>query len=154
MEPVGFVTNPEYRLVGVQRRIRLDTADWTALWNGEYAPRMADVEASGEGDACLGCYFSTGETALVDFVMGKPARADAHPAEGLVLRDVPAANYAVFECSMSEIARTWRAIYSEWFPGSGLMEDESAPCIEQFRPGCHEGSVPVRIFVPVIIPEA
>jgi len=101
MQPVKFVDVPAGRVVGVQRRVELQTADWSGLWDNDYMPRMADVDARGEGDPCCGYYFGTDVEGVVDFVMGKPARADAQACEGLVIRDAPAAHYAVFECGMS-----------------------------------------------------
>lgn len=131
------------------RRVRLDSADWGALWDQEYMPRVGDIDARGVGDACMGYYFSTGEDGLVDLLMGKPARPGAEPAEGIVVREVPAARYAVFECGLRDIAITWRTIYGEWLPQSGLTENVSAPCYEEFGPGCVTGAEPVRIYVPV-----
>jgi len=149
MQPVKFVDVPAGRVVGVQRRVELQTADWSGLWDNDYMPRMADVDARGEGDPCCGYYFGTDVEGVVDFVMGKPARADAQACEGLVIRDAPAAHYAVFECGMSEIGATWFAIFREWMPASGMQEDETAPCFESFGPGCHEGKEPVLIQIPV-----
>ena len=150
MEPVRFVDCPYGTVVGVQRRIRLADADWGALLGQEYMPMMKAVDAQGEGHPCMGYYFGTGEDGVVDFVMGKPARPGAEATDGLVVRDVPAAHYAVFECGMAEIGSTWGAIYSAWLPASQWREDEAAVCFEAFAPGCMEGAEPVAIHIPVM----
>jgi predicted transcriptional regulator YdeE len=111
---------------------------------------MNDVNACGEGEACQGYYFSTDEDGVVDLIMGKPARQGAIPADGLVMRDVPAAQYAVFECSLPEIGATWRGIYCEWLPESDWLEDAAAPCFEEYAPECAKGQVPVLIYIPVL----
>jgi len=150
MEPVRIEERPAGRVVGVKRRVRLAEADWGALWEQGYMPHMAEVDALGSGDACMGCYFGTDEEGVVDFVMGKPAMPGADPTADLVLREMPAARYAVFECGMAEMGQTWGDIYGQWLPASNWDEDRAAACFEEFGPGCMEGTTPVRIYVPVV----
>lgn len=65
------------------------------------------------------------------------------------MRALPACREAVFECSLPTIGQTWGAIFGQWLPGSGHELDPSSACYERFPPGCHEGTAPVTIHVPI-----
>ncbi|MBT3374720.1 MAG: AraC family transcriptional regulator [Lentisphaerae bacterium] len=150
MQPVRFEERPAGRLLGIQRRLDPHTTDWGALWQEEYAPRLPEIEARCTGDVCLGAYFAGGDDGLLEFVAGRPARDGVDVPADLVMREIPAATYAVFECTMEAIGATWDAIYSDWLPSSSYVTDADKACFEEFAPGCHEGKTPVRILVPVV----
>lgn len=149
MEPQRFEETPAHQVIGVERRIILAQADWSDLWNRQYAPRMGDVDAASTGGPCTGYYFASGTPGTVDFLMGKPAQPGAALPEDLAVRDVPATTCAVFECDMKSIGETWAAIYRDWLPRSGWVENESAPAREAYGPGCMSGAEPVVIYIPV-----
>jgi hypothetical protein len=73
--------------------------------------------------------------------------AEKVPA-GLVVREVPAATYAVFACPVQTIGQTKRYIFDEWGPRSSFPIDNLAPIFEQYAPAADIVS-PVRIHVPV-----
>jgi len=147
MEP-RFEERPALRLMGLQKRIRLDSADWGALW-GEYHDRYDELAPLAVDPGCYGAYFGAGEEGVVDFLMASAAGPEAALPAGLTVQWVPPARWAVFECGMPEIGATWHAIYSEWLPSSGLLERADAPAMEYFAPDAHTGASPVRILVPV-----
>ena len=149
MEPKRFEDRPAHKVVGLEYRIKIATADWQDLWSNKFMPRMEDINTAGEGHPCMGYYFGTDIPGTVDFLMGKPARDGAPVAEGLTVRNVPAAAYAVFECDLKSIGQQWGLIYGEWLPRSGWVIDEAAPGCEAFGPGTMEGDEPVLIYLPV-----
>ena len=87
------------------------------------------IEAAG-----YGVYFQTDQPGLCDVFGGMAVPPGANVPEGLVLREVPAAQYAVFECSLATIGATWGAIFAEWLPTSEYEEDRPRPCVEHSRP--------------------
>ncbi|MBI2301870.1 MAG: GyrI-like domain-containing protein [Armatimonadetes bacterium] len=148
MQPT-FRDRPALTFLGIQRRINHNTVDWGALWEQEYLPRLPEILPFATEDACHGLYYSTDDPQLLDFIAGRPVSGVGEAPEGMVLRDLPAAHEAVFECGMGEIGPTWDYVMGQWLPASEYAHDEAAPCYERFAPGCHEGTVPVTIHVPV-----
>jgi len=138
------------RLLGIRRRLDPRSTNWGTLWRDDYAPRLAEIEARSTGDVCLGVYMPGESDGLVEFMAGRPARDGIEVPPGLAVRELPAATYAVFECTMADIGATWHAIYGDWLPRSDCLIDDGKACFEEFAPGCHEGRVPVRILVPVV----
>jgi len=69
---------------------------------------------------------------------------------GLVVREVPAARYAVFECTLKTIGETWDRIFQDWLPASQYENDAPLPSFECFPPDdARAGDFPVSIYVPV-----
>jgi len=135
-------------VLGIQERADPMQVDYGAFW-ARFKARAAEVQPLATEPAGYGVYFPTDEEGLVDVFGGMAVAGNVTAPAGLVLREVPAAEYAVFECTMREIGALWGAIFGEWLPTSGYEHDPSKPCFEHFRPGCHEGTVPVRIFLSV-----
>ena len=70
-------------------------------------------------------YFPSEVPGKVDFIAGMAVGDAGRIPENLVLREVPAAQYAVFECQMDAIGTTWQAIYGGWLANSEqYAEDE------------------------------
>ncbi len=98
--------------------------------------------------AYYGVSFAASEEGGFDYVAGMAVEDVSATSEGLVMRNIPAARYAVFECAVQSIGDTYRAIFSEWLPSSPYMLSSSAPSFEQYPPADEEGSL-VRIHIPV-----
>lgn len=123
------------------------TVDYPAFW-GQLGPRLGAIAPMAIEATAYGVYFPCAD-GLCDVFGGMPVRPDAVPPPGLIKREVPAGEYAVFECAMPDIGATWQAIYSQWLPASGYQTEPQRPCFETFDEGCHEGRVPVRIWTAV-----
>jgi predicted transcriptional regulator YdeE len=96
-----------------------------------------------------GVTFATGQQNSVDYVTAMAVPDGTAPAdEGLVVRTVPAARYAVFKCPVEKIGQTYQYIMSEWLPASQYRINPSAASFEEYPP---EGQVdlPVCIYIPV-----
>ncbi|MCC6729831.1 MAG: GyrI-like domain-containing protein [Chthonomonadales bacterium] len=138
-----------FQVLGIQERIDPTRADYRALW-GRFERRAKEVRALATEEAGYGVYFDCDESSRSDFVAGMAAaRRETVPA-GLVLREVPAGTWAVFECTMATIGATWEAILGQWLPASGMDAAEGKPAYERFPPGCHEGAAPVTIHLAVV----
>jgi predicted transcriptional regulator YdeE len=135
-------------VLGIQERANPMAVDYGAFW-ARFSARLAEVQPLATEPAAYEVHFPTEEEGVADVFGGMAVPASVTVPEGLILREVPAAECAVFECTMSDIGATWGAIFGEWLPTSGYEHDPSKAPFEQFRPGCHEGTVPVQIFLPV-----
>jgi predicted transcriptional regulator YdeE len=96
-----------------------------------------------------GVTFPTQQQNLIDYVtaMAVPDRSEP-VAEGLVVRTVPAAQYAVFECPVEKIGRTYQYIMGQWLPASQYSINPSAASFEEYPPE-GQGDLPVCIYIPV-----
>ncbi len=145
-----IVERSAFSVIGIQVRIAPCTADYPRIWEQQYMPHDAVVTALAAEEGHCAVYFSTDEPGKVDMVAGVIAGAVDSVPEGLVLREVPAAQYARFECGMDAIGATWQGIYSSWLPGNDeYAVDEGKACFELFPPGVHEGTAPIAIHVAV-----
>jgi predicted transcriptional regulator YdeE len=117
------------------------------IWKNfeSYHNRIKPMSTDG---AYYGVSFTTGEEGGFDYVAGMAvADVDASP-QGLVLRHIPPARFAVFECPVQSIGDTYRAIFSEWLPSSPYTLSVSAPSFEQYPPEGEKESL-VRIHIPI-----
>ncbi|NIO00747.1 MAG: hypothetical protein GTO42_01190 [Candidatus Latescibacteria bacterium] len=68
--------------------------------------------------------------------------------EGLEIRKIPRAKYAVFTCLLQAIGDMYRYIFEEWFSTSGYELDSSVPTFEKYPPAEDASSV-VLIHIPI-----
>lgn len=149
MEP-KFITKEAFNVMGIMARIKPDAADYQAIWSGQFDPVHDQVRAFSTSEGYYGVYFATDEPGMVDMLAGMAVGSADTVPEGLVVRIVPAAEYAVFECAMDALRPTWGAIYGRWLPSSEQHEqDETKACFEFFPPGSETGESPVLIHVPL-----
>ena len=80
--------------------------------------------------------------------MAVPGTATA--PEGVEAHEVPAALYAVFECSFQEIGSTYGHIWGEWLQSSPYEQDTPKLGFDYFPPGTADGASPMAIWFPVI----
>ncbi len=110
---------------------------------------MPPAESKFVGQAAYyGVSFATGEEGIFDYIAGMAVDAVDIVPEGLVVRGVPAARFAVFECPLHAIGDTYQYAFAEWLPQSPYDVSGSVPAYEQYPPEGGEGS-PVLIHVPI-----
>jgi predicted transcriptional regulator YdeE len=83
-----------------------------------------------------------------DYLAGMAIMPVQTVLEGLVVREIPAATYAVFACPVMEIGPTYGYIFGEWRAKSGCQVDTAAPAFEQY-PVAEDAASPVRIHIPI-----
>jgi predicted transcriptional regulator YdeE len=69
--------------------------------------------------------------------------------EGLVLREVPSARCAVFECEVKSIHQTYEHILHQWLPESEYEADHPLPNYEHYPPATARPDSPVLICIPI-----
>lgn len=151
MEP-KIVTREAFTVMGVIVRCNPMDADYSAIWEKQFMPYHDQISPLSTDKAYYWVYFETGEENLADVMAGMAVGEAASPPEGLVVREVPTARYAVFECAMDmeTIGETWGRIYSDWLPASRYEHDVSLPSFEYIPPDAERaGGFPVFIHVPV-----
>jgi predicted transcriptional regulator YdeE len=150
MEP-KITTRESFTVLGVLNRIDPMSADYSTIWEKQFMPYHDTIRALANDTGYFGVYFGTEEPGKVDFIAGMSVGAVDHVPEGLVMREVPTAQYAVVDCGMDAIGPTWGFIYGEWLQKSDrYTEATEKACFEYFPPGIEKGEGKVSIHVPVI----
>lgn len=139
-----------FRVAGLVRRIRHDgKAAIPDLWTA-FAPHIGAV-AEQAGHAAYGLCLPGGDATAFDYMAGVEVRPGAAP-DGLEIRDMPAARYAVFEHEghVSEIRHSFAAIFDHGLTDAGLepaTTGEFEYYGERFDP--MTGAGVIEIWVPV-----
>lgn len=146
----GYVHHEGFTVIGYAAHGDPSKHDYHDLWDNRYGPYSETVSALSTDGAYYSVYIChTGTPEGVETVVGMAVQPEAAPPEGLVRREVPPGQYAVFETPFDAIGPTWGRIAGEWQPTSACDFDTSRPDFEQFLPQ-GEGEAPqVRIWVSV-----
>ena len=145
-----IVNREAFKVMGVLVRANPKDADYGDIWEKQFMPSHDRISPLSTDKAYYCVYFETGEEGMADIMAGMAVGEVASISEGLVVREVPAARYAVFECTMKTIGKTWEYIFKDWLPASQYEADAPLPGFEYFPPDAERaGDFPVSIYVPV-----
>jgi predicted transcriptional regulator YdeE len=136
----------ERNLSGEEQRVEV----FQSIWSG-FEARMEEIRAHSLGGAFYGVSFSGDEPGGVNYLAAMAVPPNESPPEGMVLREIPPARYAVFECPVYAIGESYRFIFGEWLPNSGYGLDEATPVFEQYPPE-DDALSHVLIHVPITEP--
>ena len=147
MEPT-FVDRKAFTVMGVQERFTQETEDFEGIWK-RYMAYHDQIHPLSTDGAHYGVCFGTEDAEAMDYLAGMAVPAGTPCPEGLVIRDLPAARDAVFECTVKTIHDTYEFIHQTWIASSPYVFDHPTPDFEQYPPGTESGASPVFIHVPV-----
>jgi len=149
MEP-EIVKRDAFVVMGIAERVtpaEEDPTTYERIWR-RFEGFQDQIKQYSVDQAYYGVSFATDEEGVIDYVAGMAVgKVEAIP-EGLVIREIPAARCAVFECPVEHIGETYRYIFADWFPKSPYVVDEVAASFERYPPMGEEG-VPIQIHIPV-----
>jgi len=148
MEP-KIVEKEAFAVMGVSARGDPTTMDYEDIWGNRFMKHHDQVKALSTDGGYYGAYFDTGEENVAELVAGMAVGEVQNVPEGLVVRELPPATYAVFDCTVKTIGPTWQAIMGEWMPASGYEYDASKTSFEYYPPDTQDADAPVAIHVPV-----
>jgi predicted transcriptional regulator YdeE/DNA-binding transcriptional MerR regulator len=121
MEP-KIVNLPAFTLVGLPYFGKNENQEIAALW-GSFNPRIPELRHITPGSAAIGLCTSKPElkTGEFEYVAGFPVDEATDIPEGMVVRHVPAGQYAAFTHigALSTLRDTYDFIYHAWLPQSG-----------------------------------
>lgn len=148
MEPDMRTAGP-ITVMGVQKRYESpQAADFEEQWTKEFMAHHDAVSAMSSNKRYYGVSYAVDEDASFDYLAGMAVGPEAEIPEGLVVREIPLATFAVFEANMETISETWDMIFAKWLPTSGYEYDGKVPGYEEYPPDTGENST-VLICVPV-----
>ena len=116
--------------------------DFAAIWTERFMAYYALLMPRSSDKACYGVSFATGRDDIIDYVAGMAVDDVPDLPEGLVVREVLAARYAVFRCTVNTIGKTYERIFKEWLPTAQCQHDPSAPAFEFYPPGTVKAATP------------
>ena len=150
MEP-KIVTKEAFTVVGVTAAGQPGELNYGEIWNNQYMPLDERIKPYSIDGGYYGASFCDGTQTVYLAGMGVAGLMEI-PA-GAEARDIPAAQYAVFACSMDAIGPTWHTAYEEWLPTSNYELDSGKPDFEYYPPENSASEQRVEIYIPVKVKE-
>ena len=143
-----------FHVLGVEdAAVKLDTEDpgLEDLWMNRFMAQQEEVTPHSTDGAHYGVFFHTSGTVLTGgrYLAGMAVKLSTVAPEGWVMRDIPAAEYAVFETTLREIGETSDEALSRWLPDSEFEQNTSKPRFDFHPPGTKGQDSPVSVWIPV-----
>ncbi len=148
MEPL-FEYKPSRVLAGVLVRGIPKEINYGDVWMNQYMKFDEFLKPFSVDKAYYGASFCLGADGAVDYVAGMVVEGLDSVPEGLVLREIPAARFAVFPCTVATIGQTFNEIYERWLPASEYEFDPASADYEYYPPNTEADGSPVLIYLPV-----
>jgi AraC family transcriptional regulator len=150
MEPV-ICEREAFTVMGTSTRIstRKESVDkYAKIWS-EFERYNEQLKKISTNQKYYGLSFATKQQDFIDYVVGMAVPDGTAPtSEGLVIRTIPTAQYAVFKCPVEKIGQTYQYIFGKWLPNSPYKISSIAPAFEEYPPEGQE-KLPVCIHIPV-----
>jgi AraC family transcriptional regulator len=150
MEPV-ICEREAFTVMGTSNRIptREESSDkYAKIWS-EFERYNEQLKKISTNQKYYGLSFATKQQDLIDYVVGMAVPDGTAPmGEGLVVRTIPAAQYAVFKCPTEKIGQTYQYIFGKWLPNSPYKISPNVPAFEEYPPEGQE-KLPVSIYIPI-----
>lgn len=159
-------TKPAFKLIGYELRTTCKDGqnhrDIPVFWNsylqenkGSRIGNRVHTDSPVELGLCTDFNMETGE---LTYLIGMEATSFEGVPADLVCREFPEARYAVFTTPkvtpdqfVASIQSTWKSIFEEWFPHSGL-EHAGGVEFEWYDERCHadkHDQIQIDIYIPV-----
>ena len=150
MQPPDIVRREGFLVMGTVTRRQPGTErpeTFVSAWN-EFETYQQRVQRHSVNSKYYGVSFAASEDGSFDYLTGMAVQPGVETPEGLEVRVVPAAVYAVFTCPIRSIGQTYRYIFGEWRAKSGYATDATAPAFEEYPPGT-DPNAPVLLHIPI-----
>ena len=150
MEP-RFVEKTPIKVVGILTFGQPDKLDYNDIWAVQYMKYDEQLKPYSPDKGYYGVWL--GEEGKLAYLAGMVVENLPEVPEGLAMREIPAARYAVFECTIGTLSKTYTAIWQEWLPTSNYILDESKSDFEYYPPKTGPGDPPAAIYIPIKVKE-
>lgn len=125
-----------------------DKVDFGAFWENEFMPHHEAICALSSDGAYYGVWLPHHGDGIPDYVAGMAVPGNAPVPVGVIVRQVPASGYAVFECTMQTIGASYDHIYHTWLPSSALEFMPGRADFEYYPPQGATDMSPA-IYIPI-----
>lgn len=145
---------PAFNVLGVEDdAFKIDDVDpgFHDLWMRRFMAHDAEVGAYSTDGVYYAVWFGTRGTdiSVGTYLAGMAVRAGAPVPEGWVLRQVPSAEYAVFDTTLRDVGDATEHALDSWLPASDYVYDGAKPRLDYMGPGTEGQDAPVSVWIPV-----
>lgn len=150
MKPPVIVRREAFLVMGTVTRRNPGTdrpETFVTAWK-EFEIHLERVQCLSADRKYYGVSFAADAAGSFDYLTGMAVRSAADTPEGLEVRVVPAATYAVFACPVPSIGQTYGYVFGPWRAESGCVPDVTAPAFEEYPPAT-ETNAPVLLHIPI-----
>ncbi|NQT52299.1 GyrI-like domain-containing protein [bacterium] len=153
MEP-RFETRGAFRVLGVEDdACNIEEADpgFHDLWMNRFMSRHDVVQPHSTDGAYYAVWFGTqgADISQGKHLAGMAVREGTPVPDGWVVRDVPAAEYAVFESTLADVGDATEHALLRWLPDSDYELDVPKPRFDLMPPDTTGPESPVSVWIPV-----
>ncbi len=147
MEP-KFVDLDAFTVMGIMVHAMPDQVDFRAVWEDAFMPHHEFIKALSTDKSYYGVWFPHHADGIPDYIAGMRVPEGSPAPEGVTARQVPASRYAVFECAMPDIGKTYGYVYNTWLAASPYEFPPGGADFEYYPP---EGVTdqPCAVYIPV-----
>ena len=143
-----------FRVLGIEDDAqKLDDEDpgFEDIWMNRFMSRHDDVKQYSTDGSYYGLFFNTIGTDLskARYLAGMAVGPEAVAPEGWVIREIPAAEYAVFETTLRDVGDASEEALSHWLPNSDFEQDTSKPRFDQMPPDTSGPESPTWVWIPI-----
>jgi nitroreductase/predicted transcriptional regulator YdeE len=142
-----FVERGSFTVVGAASTGQLGQFNYAEIWEKQYMPLDALLKPHSVDGGCYGVTLSEGDHLI--YLAGVAAANLPELPKGAVQRQIPGANFAVFDCVFSTMAATVQEIYGQWFYTSDKELDTGAVPFEYYLSSSGEDEMRVQLYIPV-----
>ncbi len=147
MEP-KFVDLDAFTVMGIMVHAMPDQVDFRAVWEDAFMPHHELIKVLSTDKAYYGVWFPHHGDGIPDYIAGMRVPDGSPAPAGVAARQVPASRYAVFECAMPDIGKTYGYVYNTWLKASPYEFPPGGADFEYYPP---EGVTdqPCAVYIPV-----
>ncbi len=147
---VRFEEKGPIRLVGIVTHGKPEeiTPHITDIWMNQFMKFDEQLRPYSVDKAYYGAWIGTPDGSA-DYMAGMAVENLPEIPEGLGERILPAAKYAVFDCTVATIGDTYGQVYGEWLPASAYEYDMMAADFEFYPPNTENNASPTAVYIPI-----
>jgi predicted transcriptional regulator YdeE len=153
MDP-RFETRGAFRVLGVEDdAYKIEKVDpgFHDLWMNKYMSKHDTVKSYSTDGAHYAVWSGTTQTDIGKgrYLAGMAVRNDATVPDGWIIREVPAARYAVFGTTLRDVGDATEHALNRWLPQSEYELDIPKPRFDLMPPDTTGHGSPVSVWIPV-----
>ena len=145
-----IVDREAFKVMGVIGHYKSAEEDFTKLQDKDFESFHNIIKAQSIDKGYYGVFQDSIEKKPIDYLAGMAVGDISEIPEGLKTCEVPAAKYAVFNCTLKTIGPAYQYILSEWFPRSVFNQDSSKLSFQYYHlPVLPDGDMKMEIWFPI-----
>jgi len=155
MIELRFEKKDAFMVLGVEdEAYKIEEVDpgFNDLWMNRFMAKHDEVQPLSVDGAYFAVWTGTlgSDIHVGTYLAGMAVRGGAVAPEGWVVREIPAADYAVFDTTLRDIGDATEFALNRWLPGSDYLYDGDKPRFDTMPPDTSGPETPVSVWIPAI----